>query len=130
MATKFTKREMFTILRDTFPTDHPRYAEVVAGIDHELELLAKKSASNSAKSNALDKVRQAVIDAMPSVLTPNQGYTATELSKLFADMWAELCPDDANGLSNQRMTSICTKAIAAGVLTKVTEKRKTLFFLA
>lgn len=130
MANKFTKREMFTILRDTFPTDHPRYNEVIAGIDHELELLAKKSASNSAKTTALDKAKQVVIDTFAERMNGNQIYTTTELANMMADVWADLCPEDKNGLSNQRMTSIAGKAVEQGVLVKSTDKRKTVFRLA
>lgn len=130
MANKMTKREMFGILKENFPADHARYAEVMAGIDHELELLAKKSASNSAKSDAMDAVRQAVLEYALENMDEGKGYSATELAKMCEGVYAELCPNDANGLSNQRMTAIIKRGIDNGSIVKMTDKRKTLFYKA
>ena len=42
---KMTKRDYFAILRESYPATADNYDEVVAFIDHELELLSKKNSS-------------------------------------------------------------------------------------
>ena len=73
---KKTKKEMFNIIKEAMSDN----AEVVAFVEHELELLAKKnSAERKPTVNQLDnaKIKKVIVDGMES----GKGYTVTEIIK-------------------------------------------------
>ena len=113
---KKTKKEMFNIIK-TAMSDN---AEVVAFVEHELELLAKKnSAERKPTVNQLDnaKIRKIIVDGMES----GKGYTVTEIIKtiLAGTEWHEL--------TCSRCTAIVTQLTESGTLVRNVEKRKAYY---
>ena len=113
---KKTKKEMFNFIKSKMSD----YAEVVAFVDHELELLARKNnAERKPTVNQLDnaKIKKIIVDRMES----GKGYTVTEIIKtILADTeWHEL--------TCSRCTAIVTQLTEAGVLVRNVEKRKAYY---
>lgn len=111
---KMTKREMFLQIKANYSlTD----AEV-AFIDHELELLAKKNASEkkpTAQQVANEGLKQTIIE----VLTDNGGLmTVTDVQKSCEELSA---------LSNQRISALLRQMRDDGKVERVEEKRKAYF---
>ena len=115
MEKKTTKREMFNIIK-TAMSDN---AEVVAFVDHELELLARKnSAERKPTVNQLDnkKIKKVVLEKIGT-----HSYTITEIIKnVLADTeWADL--------TCSRMTAIATQMAEDGDLIREVVKRKAYY---
>ena len=113
---KKTKKEMYDIIKEAMSDN----AEVVAFVEHELELLAKKnSAERKPTVNQLDnaKIKKIIVDGMES----GKGYTVTEIIKtiLAGTEWHEL--------TCSRCTAIVTQLTEAGVLVRNVEKRKAYY---
>lgn len=110
---KMTKREMFEQIKANYKlTD----AEV-AFIDHELELLAKKNASEK-KPTAQQVANEGLKSVILNVLTENGGLmTITDIQKSSAEL-AEL--------SNQRISAIVRQMVGITV-ERVEDKRKAYF---
>ena len=112
MANKKTKREHFAELR-MLATGN---AELIAFIDHEVELLNKKnSAERKPTINQLDNLK------IKKLIRENIGanrYTITEMIKaLLKDTeWAEI--------TCSRRTAICTQMVEEGDLVREVDKRK------
>ena len=115
MANKKTKREYFAELR-MLATGN---AELIAFIDHEIELLNKKnSAERKPTANQLDNVK------IKKIIKENIGtnrYTITEMIKalLSGTEWAEI--------TCSRLTAICTQMIEEGDLVRDVDKRKAYY---
>ena len=115
MEKKTTKREMFNIIK-TAMSDN---AEVVAFVDHELELLARKtSAERKPTVNQLDnkKSKKVVLEKIGT-----NSYTITEIIKnvLANTEWADL--------TCSRMTAIATQMAEDGDLNSDVVKRKAYY---
>jgi hypothetical protein len=112
---KITKREKFEMIKAI-----PEVAGnemLVEFIDHELELLAKKNASEkkpTAQQVANDSIKQAIIDGMEA----NRLYTVTEIQKEVAE-----CAE----LSNQRVSALMRQLKEDGLVVRTEEKRKAYF---
>ena len=116
MEKKKTKKEMFNFIKSKMSD----YAEVVAFVDHELELLERKnSAERKPTVNQLDnaKIKKIIVDGMES----GKGYTVTEIIKtiLAGTEWSEL--------TCSRCTAIVTQLAEAGTLVRNVEKRKAYY---
>ena len=111
---KMTKREMFEQIKANYQlTD----AEV-AFIDHELELLAKKNASEK-KPTAQQVANEGLKSVILNVLTENGNLmTITDIQKSSAEL-AEL--------SNQRISALVRQMVADGKVERVEDKRKAYF---
>ena len=111
---KMTKREMFEQIKANYKlTD----AEV-AFIDHELELLAKKNASEK-KPTAQQMANEGLKQTIMNVLTENGGLmTVTDVQKA--------C-DELAELSNQRISALLRQMRDDGKVERVEEKRKAYF---
>lgn len=111
-----TKRDYFTAIRSKYPlTDDEK-----AFIDHELELLAKKSGGDkkpTAQQTANDSIKTAIIKGM----TPNRLYTITEIQKEIPE-----CAE----LSNQRVSALLRQMRDDNIITRTEDKRKAYFSLA
>ena len=113
---KMTKREKFEMLM-AIPEvkSNPILSEF---IDHELELLAKKNASEkkpTAQQVANEGLKQTIMD----VLMENGGLmTITDIQKS-AEGLAEL--------SNQRISALVRQMVADGKVERVEDKRKAYF---
>lgn len=116
MEKKITKAQMFTQIREVV-ADH---ADMVEFIDHELELLAKKSASKKpTKTQEQNEVlKSQIIDVLA---TFENGATASEV--LGADSAFE-------GLSNQKISTLLNQLVKVGDVKKTTDKKRSIFSVA
>ena len=112
-----TKKEMFTAIR-TVVADN---AEMVAFIDHEIDLLNRKSsATRKPTKNQVE----------------NEAYKATILAylaevdapKSIKELQTEV--DDLAGLTNQRVTHMLTDLVKAGSLSKEYVKKTPFYSIA
>ena len=115
MERKTTKREMFNIIKTAMADN----AEVVAFVDHELELLERKnSAERKPTVNQLDnkKIKKIVLEKIGA-----NSYTITEIIKnvLANTEWADL--------TCSRMTAIATQMAEDGDLIREVVKRKAYY---
>ena len=114
MATtkKMTKREMFEQIKS-----HLTDPAEIAFVEHELELLAKKNASEK-KPTAQQVANEGLKSTILDVLTENGGLmTITDIQKSCAEL-AEL--------SNQRISAIVRQMVGISV-ERVEDKRKAYF---
>ena len=110
-----TKKEMFNIIKEAMSDN----AEVVAFVEHELELLERKnSAERKPTVNQLDnkKVKKVVLEKIGT-----NSYTITEIIKnvLANTEWADL--------TCSRMTAIATQMAEDGDLIREVVKRKAYY---
>ena len=117
---KPTKRDRFNALLNIDAVKND--ADLVAFIEHEIELLAKKNAGDkkpTAKQMENDAVKQVILDEMTA--NPDKLYTVTELIKGVPEL-AEY--------SNQRVSALLRQMIEANAVVKTVDKRKSYFSLA
>ncbi len=113
---KMTKKDYFAIIKASYPTDAPNYDEVMAFIDHEVELLNKKNSADkkpTANQIANEGIKKAIVESMePGVL-----YTITDIIKT-----VPACAE----MTNQRVSAIVRQMIGVDV-ERIEEKRKAYF---
>lgn len=115
MANKKTKREFFGELRAMVEGNE----ELTNFIDHELELLDKKSTS---KSNKVNTEHTELMETIKNELARiDRAVTITELQKE-----SETLAD----YSNQKLSAMLKKLVDNGVVTKVVDKKKSYFKIA
>lgn len=117
---KMTKKDFFAILRATYPASADNYDEVIAFIDHEVELLNRKNSAEkkpTAQQVANDSIKTAIAEGME----PNRLYTVTEIQKEIAE-----CAE----LSNQRVSALLRQMKEDGIVTRTEDKRKAYFSIA
>ena len=117
MEKKITKVERFNQLKAI--TEVAENADLVAFIDHEIELLSKKSGSK--KPTATQIANEGLKATILTVLEGSEGMTASEVLA---------GSDEFAGLSNQKITALLRQLVLDGSVTKVTDSKKTLFKLA
>ena len=111
---KMTKREMFEQIKNNYNLTPAE----VAFIDHELELLAKKNASEK-KPTAQQVANEGLKSVILNVLTENGSLmTVTEVQKS--------CPELAD-LSNQRISALLRQLKDDKQVERVEDKRKAYF---
>ena len=115
-----TKKDYFAILRASYPETASNYAEVIAFIDHEVDLLTKKSGGEkkpTAQQTANESIKTAIIEGM----TKNRLYTVTEIQKEISE-----CAE----LSNQRVSALLRQLKDENKVVRTEDKRKAYFSLA
>ena len=115
---KITKRERFESLLNMVEVQAD--PDMVKFIEHELELLAKKNASDkkpTAQQVANGAIKQAIVDGMER----DRFYTITDIQKSVPE-----CAD----LSNQKISALVRQLKDDGVITKTEDKRKSYFSLS
>jgi hypothetical protein len=118
MATKMTKRDHFSILREYYPTTAPNYDEIIAFIDHEVELLEKKSSSEK-KPSKTQEANEILKESILNEMEDNRVYTITEMLKTLP------C---CEGLSNQKVSAIIRLMVENDkTIIKEVEKRTSYF---
>ena len=118
MTKKVTKREMLNAIKAVEAV--AMNEEMVAFIDHELELLDKKSSNK--KPTATQEANVAIKDEIVKVLTDADApMTASEVLKASAEF---------DGMSNQKISALLRQLIADGKVVKATDKKKSVFSLA
>ena len=115
MANKKTKREFFGEIREIVKEN----TELVAFIDHELELLDKKTNAKSTKVNTEQvELMEKIVDALNEI---GRSVTISELQKENAEM-AEY--------SNQKLSAMLKKLVDNKQVTKMVDKKKSYFMVA
>ena len=114
MANKKTKREFFGEIREIVKEN----TELVAFIDHELELLDKKTSAKSTKVNTEQvELMGKIVDALNKI---GRSVTISELQKENAEM-AEY--------SNQKLSAMLKKLVDNKQVTKMIDKKKSYFMV-
>lgn len=115
---KPTKRENFKNIKDIL--EKAGYVEYAAVMEHELDLLAKKNASGTAKQTATQKanenIKSAILECMAE--EPNRMFTISEMIKCF-----ECCHE----LSLPKVTALVGQLVTSGMVVRTEEKRKAYF---
>ena len=115
MANKKTKREFFGEIREIVKEN----TELVAFIDHELELLDKKTSAKSTKVNTEQvELMDKIVNALNEI---GRSVTISELQKENAEM-AEY--------SNQKLSAMLKKLVDNKQVTKMVDKKKSYFMVA
>ena len=115
MANKKTKREFFGEIREIVKEN----TELVEFIDHELELLDKKTSAKSTKVNTEQvELMEKIVNALNEI---GRSVTISELQKENAEM-AEY--------SNQKLSAMLKKLVDNKQVTKVVDKKKSYFMVA
>ena len=112
-----TKREMFTEIRNAVIDN----AEMVAFIDHEIELLNRKSASPKKPTKT-----QMENDAFKAVIVDY--LTEVDAPKTIKELQTEVV--ELNGLTNQRITHMLTDLVKGGTLIKEYVKKTPYYSIA
>ena len=114
MANKKTKREFFGEIKEIVKGN----AELVAFIDHELELLDKKTSAKSTKVNTEQvELMDKIVNALNEI---GRSVTISELQKENAEM-AEY--------SNQKLSAMLKKLVDNKQVTKMVDKKKSYFMV-
>ena len=123
-AKKVTKREYFAQLREVV-ADNP---ELVAFIDHEVELLNKK---NSGTSQTKTQKENAVIAEMlvEELAKAGKPITITDLMNE-SEAIQNYVLENGNRLTNQKISAIFKQLGEANRIVKVTDKKKSYFSVA
>lgn len=121
MEKKMTKKEWFAVLASVVEaSEMENKTEALAFINHEVELLEKKSAKSDQTKTQKENVE--VMEKIKSALGEvGKAVTITELQAASAEM-AEY--------SNQKLSALLKKLVESGEVVKTTEKKKSYFSLA
>ena len=115
MANKITKKEMFMMIKAQVKDN----AEMVAFIDHEIELLDKKASNKKAT-----KTQEANVGIKSTILTVLEGaepMTVTEMQGASAEL---------GELSNQKVSALVRQLVESGKVVKTIDKKVSRFSLA
>ena len=115
MANKITKKEMFTMIKAQVKDN----AEMVAFIDHEIELLDKK-ASNK-KATKTQEANVGIKSTILAVLEGGKSMTVTEMQSASAEL---------GELSNQKVSALVRQLVEDGEVVKTIDKKVSRFSLA
>lgn len=115
MANKKTKKDLFLEVREVVAGNE----ELVAFVDHELELLDKKTSTKSTKVNEEQvALMEKIVNALNEI---GRSVTISELQKENAEM-AEY--------SNQKLSAMLKKLVDNKQVTKIVDKKKSYFTTA
>ena len=115
MANKKTKKDLFLEVREVVAGNE----ELVAFVDHELELLDKKTSTKSTKVNEEQvALMEKIVNALNEI---GRSVTISELQKENAEM-AEY--------SNQKLSAMLKKLVDNKQVTKIVDKKKSYFMIA
>lgn len=106
-----TKVEMFNAIKEVVADNK----EMVTFIEHEIELLQKKSSNR--KPTKTQEENKSLKNEILSVLT-DEGMTVTEIQKS-----SEILAD----VSNQKVSALLRQLVEVGAVEKTTDKKKSLF---
>ena len=118
---KMTKKDYFNALLN-IPAVGTN-DELVAFIEHELELLERKSEKKAGdkKPTAVQLENEKLKKAIAEQMEPNRLYAIAEMVKIFPE---------CEGLSTPKMSSVLNQMVNEGKVVKETDKRKIYWKLA
>ena len=116
MTKKMTKVEMFSAIREVVSDN----AEMVAFIDHEIELISKKASSK--KPTKVQELNEHLKEVIYNYFLECEGH------KPIKEIQAEI-PELAD-FSNQKITHLLSAMIVEGKLSKEYEKKTPYYSIA
>ena len=117
-TTKMTKATAWGIVKGIVEnSNHPQSAELIAKIDNELVLLAKKNSAEK-KPTAQQTANAGIMSAIVEGMEPNRLYTVTEIIKSIPE-----CAE----LTNQRVSALLRQLVEGGKVKRTEDKRKAYF---
>ena len=130
---KITKKEYFAIVKDIVEASGAdNKADIVAFLDHEVELLNKKSGKSKATpTQAANAVTLNVIKEVLGEL--DKPVTITELlTDVRLQSYTETTKDSEKviAMTNQKLSSLMKKLVDAGEVIRTEEKKKAYFSLS
>ena len=130
---KITKKEYFAIVKDIVEASGAdNKADIVAFLDHEVELLNKKSGKSKATpTQAANAVTLNVIKEVLGEL--DKPVTITELlTDVRLQSYTETTKDGEKviAMTNQKLSSLMKKLVDAGEVIRIEEKKKAYFSLS
>jgi hypothetical protein len=127
--TKLTKKEVFGEMRDIF--SNMQRDDLVTFVDHELELLAKKSNARTSGITKGQKENEVIKGIIYNELHKlNKPVTITELMNA-SEVISQYVTENGNKLTNQKISALLKKLVEEDkTITKVIDKRKTYFSIA
>jgi hypothetical protein len=115
MEKKITKKEMFAKIMEEVKGN----AEMVAFLEHEIELLNKKKGSADSKKVEEQKVVMDII--RETLIVSEKALTVSELQKTNVALGT---------LSNQKVSAMLKKMVDNGEVVKTVEKKVSYFSIA
>ena len=116
MANKMTKVQMFNAIKAV--AEVSTNADMVAFIDHEIDLIERKSANK--KPTKTQAENEGIKAEILSVLT-NEGATVTDIQSK---------SEFLGGLSNQRISALLRQLVESGAVVKTVDKKRSFFSVA
>ena len=117
---KITKRDNYNTLLGL--AEVQANPDLVAFINHELELLDRKNASTGEKKlTATQVANESVKEAILEEMEPNRLYTISEMLKVLPS-----CAE----LTNQKVTRLVAQLVGDNKVIRTEDKRKAYFSLA
>lgn len=116
---KVTKRENFTAIKDIL--EGLGRADLVAVMEHELELLAKKNSADR-KPTKVQEENENIKNIVFNEMLPNTLYTISEMQKNF-----DLPLVNGEPISNQKLSALVNRMVDEGRVTKTIDKRRSYF---
>lgn len=111
-----TKKEMFGAIREVVADN----ADMVAFIDHEIELLNKKNGSKK-----MTKTQEANVGIKAQIVEVLKGFeNGATVSEVLA------ASEDFAGMSNQKITALLKQLVESGEVIKTVDKKKAIFKVA
>ena len=118
---KITKKEYFAQLREMV-IDKP---ELVAFIDHEVELLTRKNSGNS--QTKVQKENEAVCKMLVNELAKiAKPITITDFMAT-SEVVKNYVLENGNHLTNQKISALFKQLVESNKIVKVTDKKKSCF---
>ena len=119
---KLTKKDYFGMIREIV-IDNP---ELVAFIDHEVELLTRKNSKTSQTKVQVENevIAQMLIQELTKVGTP---ITITDLMNTSEVIKNYIVESTGKPLTNQKISAIFKQLTESNQIVKVTDKKKSYF---
>ena len=130
---KITKKEYFAIVKDIVEASGAdNKADIVAFLDHEVELLIKKSGKS--KATPIQAANAVTLNVIKEVLGElDKPVTITELlTDVRLQSYTETTKDGEKviAMTNQKLSSLMKKLVDAGEVIRTEEKKKAYFSLS
>ena len=124
MANKKVKRDYFMEIREIVKEN----ADLVAFVDHELELLARKNTGNSQTKTQKENlvIAEMLLEELAKV---GKAVTITDLMGA-SEVIQNYVLENGNKLTNQKISAIFKQQVDAGKVVKTIDKKKSYFAIA
>lgn len=124
MANKKVKRDYFMEIREIVKEN----AELVAFVDHELDLLARKNTGNSQTKTQKENlvIAEMLLEELAKV---GKAVTITDLMGA-SEVIQNYVLENGNKLTNQKISAIFKQQVDAGKVVKTIDKKKSYFAIA